>query len=391
MPKPTFRSFLGVAKDAIHTTLSADHNAGVTTINIVGTGVPASHTIVIVDGPLTEVRAVSAGGGTSALTVAATTNPHKANTYVYAQPTASVGPADYIPVKGDSLKLEDKIVQLADQGLRGSNVDQYGNVQGPRHNEWSFAGDVFVDTFGYLLGALLGAVDFAGGTPNTHTFANKNTGDGQPTPLLLHDFNAINTRVVAAALVEELALKFDPMGKLEYTAKGKGLASGVVTTPTPSYSTLTPVPTWLGLTSVGGSSLLTLVGADLALKRAVAAIHSQDGTQDPYAIFGGALAVEGKVAFVMEDDTQLNNYLNNSQPAVLLTFTRGAGASQEQLQLQMTKANYESSSVNRGKEWVEVELAVKGIANTTDANTAGTGFSPIRAVLKNAKATGTYQ
>jgi hypothetical protein len=164
---PVYRSFLGVAKDAVTTTLSAAVAAGATTVNVVGTGVAASTTIFIWDGPLSESRAVSAGGGTSALTVAALTNAHPANCYVTAQLTASVGPADYIPVT--TLKPQDHYDLLEDKGYRGSMGDVYNGVQGTRYSDFDLGGDCFADTIGYLVGGLLGAVDFAGGSPNTHT------------------------------------------------------------------------------------------------------------------------------------------------------------------------------------------------------------------------------
>jgi hypothetical protein len=136
MPLATYRSFLGIAKDASATTLAAAVAAGATTITIVGTGVPASSTVFIWDGPLSESKAVSAGGGTSTLTVAALTNAHPANVYITSQLTASVGPTDYIPLT--SIEPEDMYTPLDDKGYRGSVGDVYNLVQGPAHSEFSW-------------------------------------------------------------------------------------------------------------------------------------------------------------------------------------------------------------------------------------------------------------
>ena len=78
MPVASYRSYFGVAKDAANTTLTAAVAAAAVTLPIAGTNVPALSTVTIIDGPLTESRAVTAGGGTNSLTVAALTSAHSA-------------------------------------------------------------------------------------------------------------------------------------------------------------------------------------------------------------------------------------------------------------------------------------------------------------------------
>jgi tail tube protein len=390
MPQPSFRSFIGIAKDSVNTTLSAAVAVGATTLPVVGTGIAASTTVVIVDGPLSEVRAVSGGGGTSSLTVAALTNAHPANTYVYAQLTASVGPTDYFPVT--SLEFKDNYAQLDDKGLRGSNVDTYNRIQGTVNSEISLGGDLYTDTIGYLLGGIFGATDFTGGTPNTHAFSVKNTGNGQPTPFVLYDFDVTNTRAFAGSKFSELAFKLDPAGLVTWTAKGMGMSSAVVSNPTASYSTVTASPAWQAAATIGGTAVLTVVSADVTIKRELDAIQTLDGTQNPYSIFQGRCSASGSMTIVMEDDTQLLNYLSASQPALDLTLTTGTGASQQYFQLHFTKCNYDSAVPKQGgKSYIELDIAFTGVANTTDATTAGTGYSPLKATIKNSKATGTFQ
>lgn len=387
MPQPSFRSYLGIAKDTVETYLTAAVAAGATTITISGTAVAAGSTIVIVDGPLTESRLISAGGGTSTLTVPALTYAHNVNTYVYAQ--ATVGPVDFIPVTG--MDFEDKYMRLDDKGMRGSNVEVYDHIDGVTASDWSVSGDLFPDTIGYWLGGVLGAIDFAGGTPNVHTIATKNTGDGQPTPFLLYVFDVTNTRAYASAKVEDLNIKLDPAGLLTYTAKGKAFASGVVANPTSSFSTLPPQAGWTIAATVGGASVNTLLQADVALKRKVEVLHTLDGAQGPYKIWGGQVSASGKLTFVMEDDSQLNNFINNSKPALDLSFLAGTGATQTGLALNFAKAGFKTGKPVYGKDYIELPVDFDGLANTTNANTAGTGYSPVKATLRNAKATATYQ
>jgi hypothetical protein len=322
------------------------------------------------------------------LTVAALTYAHPANVYVTAQLTASVGPTDYIPVT--TIDSEDKYAALEDKGMRGSVVDVFNIVQGPAHSEFSLAGDVFTDTIGYLIGGVLGATDFTGGTPNTHAFSLKNTSDGQPTAFTLYDFDVVNTRGFPSARFSEVAFKFDGQGMLTWTAKAIGIASGVVTTPTTSFSSVIPLPTWIGAVTIGGTAVTTLISGDLTIKRNVLPLQTLDTTQHPYRVFAGTLSVDGKLVFVMEDDVQLLNMINNSQPSLDITFTSGSGATTNYVQFHFTKAAYLTGKPMRSQEYVQLDIAFKGVANTTDATAAGTGYSPVKVTIKNQKATGSF-
>lgn len=389
MPLATYRSFLGVAKDASATTLAAAVAASATTVTIVGTGVPASSTIFIWDGPLSESKAVSAGGGTSSLTVTALTYAHPAGVYITSQLTASLGPTDYIPVT--TIEPEDMYTPLEDKGFRGSVGDVYNLVQGPAHSEFSVAGDVFADTIGYVVGGVLGATDFSSGTPNTHAFSAKNTGDTQPTAFTLYDFDVAACRGYPSARFSEVAFNFNNEGLLTWSAKATGMASGIVATPTPSFSTVAPLATWVGAVTIGGTVVNTLVDGDFNIKRPVNAIQTMDTTQHPYKIWSSApVSVDGKLTFVMEDETELLRMINNTQPSLDLLFTTGSGSSQQQIQFHCTKAAYRTAKINRGQDYVQLDVTFSALANTTDATTAGTGFSPCKITLKNTKATGTY-
>jgi hypothetical protein len=95
---------------------------------------------------------------------------------------------------------------------------------------------------------------------------------------------------------------------------------------------------------------------------------------------------------VFEDATVYNQFMNNTQPAVKLTFTP-AGANPNVITVQMTKCNFESFQhvMNDASGYVKATVSFRGLANTTDANTAGTGYAPIRIAVSNSKASGTFQ
>jgi hypothetical protein len=306
----------------------------------------------------------------------------------------AVAPTDFIPVMVDSLKPVDIIDPLYDTGLRGSMVTNYNYIPGRTRSTFDFGGHVFADTIGYPISGIMGAVATAGASaPYTHTVSLLNasaTGaDSQPISYTLTDFYAANVRSYAGIQIHDFSLKFNADGMLEYDAKGTGWASATVSTPTPAFSTVLPTPVWRGTVSIGGSAVSYAIEGNIDIKRNVTPIYGISGTQNPYQIFVGGLEVTGKLNFVMENDTELTRFLTNTQPALVLNWAYGAGASAVQLQATITKGAYVAAAIERGNDFVTVSVDINGQANTTDAGSSG-GFAPIKWVLQNAKASGTY-
>lgn len=306
-----------------------------------------------------------------------------------------VAPTDFIPVLASKLKPADNIDPLYDEGLRGSLVKDYNYIQGRANSTFEFGGPVFADTFGYALGGILGDVTTTGGSaPYTHAFSIKNataTGaDAQPTSFTLTDFYAANVRAYPGIQINNVNFKFTSDGLLDYDAKGMGWLSSTASTPTPSFSSVLPYPTWIGTISIGGTSVAYSTDGNIEMDRPVTPIYGMSNTKNPYQVFLGALETKGKVRFVMENDTQLLNYLNNTQPAITVNFTQGAGASLTQISFTVTKGAYTTGIIDRSKDFVEIEVDINAMANTTDTGSTS-GYGNIKWTLQNAKPSGTYQ
>jgi hypothetical protein len=307
-----------------------------------------------------------------------------------------VAPTDFIPVKSSSLKPVDVIGELlADDMAQGSLVKDYAYVQGRSNSTYDFAGPVYPDTIGYVLGGVLGSVTTTGGSaPYTHTISLKNASsvgaDAQPTAFTLTDFYAANVRAYPGMQFHDFSMKFTSDGLLDYDAKGTGYLSQTASTPTPSFSSVLPTPVWYATVSIGGSTISNVVDGNIDMKRPVTPIFGLANTKDPYQVFLGALETTGKIKFVMENDTELTRYLTNTQPALTFNWSQGAGATATQVQFTVTKGAYTAAMIDRSKDFVEIEVDVRAIANTTDAGSTG-GYSNIKWVLQNAKASGTYQ
>ena len=306
----------------------------------------------------------------------------------------AVAATDFIPVAKDSLKPVNIYDPLFDQGLRGSNTMNYNYIQGRSRSTFDFGGAVFADTIGYSLAGIMGAVATTGASaPYTHTISLLNSltsgADAQPISYTLTDFYAVGVRQYPGCQFSDFSLKFNADGMLEYDAKSTGWVSSTTTDPTPTFSTVLPTPVWRGTVSIGGSAVSYSMEGNIDMKRAVTPIYGISNTQNPYQVFLGALEVTGSIKFVMTSDTELTRFLSNSQPAIVLNWAYGAGASAVQIQATITKGAYTAAVYDRGDDFVSVSIELNGQGNATDAGASG-GLAPIKWVLQNAKASGTY-
>jgi hypothetical protein len=205
----------------------------------------------------------------------------------------------------------------------------------------------------------------------------------------LTDFYAVNVRSYPGCQFSDFSLKFNADGMLEYDTKTTGWASSTVADPTPSFSAILPTPVWRGTVSIGGAQVSTAMSGNIDMSRPVTPVYGISNIQNPYQVFLGPLEVTGKITFLMETDAELTRFLNNTQPAIVLNWSYGAGATAVQIQATISKGAYTAAMIERGEDFVQVSIDLNGQSTTTDAGSTG-GFAPIKWVLQNAKASGTY-
>jgi hypothetical protein len=91
----------------------------------------------------------------------------------------------------------------------------------------------------------------------------------------------------------------------------------------------------------------------------------------------------------MENDAELNRFLNNTQPTITIEWQYGSGAGAIGLVATISKGAYTAAVIERGQDYVQVTCDINAMANTTDAGAFG-GFAPIAFSLQNLVAAGTY-
>jgi hypothetical protein len=304
-----------------------------------------------------------------------------------------VAATDFIPYT--SITPFDNVTYLDDKGMRGSMVDEYGVIQGQIYSEFDISGDVFADTVGYMVAGVLGDVVTTGSVaPYDHTISvlNSQAQGAQPSTYTLSDYYSLpgdNTREFSGVQFASIDFKFSADALLTYTAKGMGYQSVKAVNPAPSFSTVTPLPAWTGTVTLGGTNIATLADGNCNITRPVTPIFTVDGNQRPYQMFAGPVTVGGAMTLVFESDTQLEYYLNNTQPSLEIAFTQGTGADAEVVYFQMTKCAFTVAKIERSKDYIELSVTYKAIANVSDHG-ASLGYSPILMVLQNKKVSGTY-
>ncbi|MCZ8512403.1 phage tail tube protein [Paenibacillus filicis] len=274
--------------------------------------------------------------------------------------TAATAPTVWIPWK--TLKMEDDIKQILDSGKRGSFAKDFNTYNSVMTGKGDIEGNVFPETIGYFLKGIFGQDTVTGTGPYTHSFTLSNN---QPSSFSLFDYDGVNERVYAGSVLEELGFKFTTDGDLTNSVKFQSKASAVGgSVHTPTFAN---TPMFLGFqnsVSIGGSTNTRLIGGDLNIKRAVKMTFGANNSQSPTKANVGALDVTGKLDFEIDDYTELNYYLNSTQPTVVFTFTSGTNI----LTIQMTKCAFEKiNGIDRSQDVVRISANIRGLYNATDA------------------------
>lgn len=301
----------------------------------------------------------------------------KETTYGTGVPATSFIPAT-------SIASEDVKNYVADNAMRGSAVDSYNQIPTQGWGTFNYDGPVFMDTVGLALKAMLGAEDLSGAGPYTHAMAVRNAGDFQPPSYTLVDYNGYEARSFPGSVCSSLAFTLDAGQLLTYSSQWQCLASAPVTKPTQSFSAKTATAGYKGVVTIAGSPSSLVENATITLARAVNPITVVNGATAPTQQWAGAVTVSGSATLVYTDDTFLTPMLNGTSTTIDINYANGA----DSLTLHCTNGLFTKAPITRnGNGWMEISVDFTGVANTTDANTAGGGYSPIKSTLVNTVST----
>lgn len=261
----------------------------------------------------------------------------------------------------NSLKFSDDYKKVIDEGRRASMVKDFAVYNTTRSGSVEIEADVYPETIGYFLKAMLNNYTVTGSSaPYTHKFQVGNT---LPPSMTLQEFYGPSERQYSGAVLEELGFKFDVENIVTFNAKFASKASTTVTNSTPNYTITNPFMGYTLTVKIGGSPNLNLVSGEFTIKRPVTLIYTANNTQDPSKFSAGRIEITGKMLFDIEDETELNYYLNAQQPSLQFTFTRDANTS---LDIVFNKVDFTKATPDISQEYVRVDAEFRALYNTTD-------------------------
>lgn len=314
------------------------------------------------------------------------------------QGTAVTTLAATCPVK--ATEFEDKFVMLTDDSLRGSMVDTYGEVQGPKNTEFSINGPIFSDWFPYFLVNILGDRTTTGAGPYTHAISLLNSGTAQPSTLTLINGGQLATtslaRTYSGCALSELTIKGNPESTfLEWSAKGLGWASADYPTAPPTFSPSAdaPMAAWRTGIGVGGTygsvPNATIRNWEVTFTRELKIEWTSQNSQNPFIIQRGKLGIAGSFyVSVPADESMLDYWLNNSQPQLQFLIDNGqASTAQRRVTIDLQLGAFGQTKINRGEEAIGYDVTFKGVGNTTNVG-ASAGYGPAKVTVINNTATG---
>lgn len=246
--------------------------------------------------------------------------------------------------------------------------------------------------------------------PYTHVFALLNgtvgatAGPSQPPTFTVTDRNGIAANGAdqyGYTCFSDLTITGNADKLLDFTAKATcaSRATALSATGTTLVSNELATPSWRTATGIGGPAASTTLVKDIAehsitITRAVKALNSEQGSQQPYVIARGKQGATGKMTLMPAiDDSSLIALLTNTQPQLQFVTANGlSGAALRSLQVDILLAAYETDDITDGAELFGYDPTFKAVHTAASSGGitmtgASGGKGAVKVTLVNAQPT----
>lgn len=292
---------------------------------------------------------------------------------------------------------KDRLPPIKDKAQRGSMAGTYGQQQGSGHAEWTIEeSPVMYDMLPYFLNNILGDITTSGAGPYTHVHSLLNSGAAQPGTFTIFDWEGTPTnsgRQWPGIVVTELVIKGNPESEyITWSAKGLGwLSAAMAAAPVAAPTSDRPMPAWRAEIKINTVAVKAYGEWEITITREAEAEHTSQNSQQPYKIQRGELTATGSLAVRKpSDETQLQQYLANTQPALnIVADNGGLTTAKRSIDIQCSVIGFDDTSLDRGELAIGYKQTFEALANSTDAGASG-GSSPIKITVINNTVGGTY-
>lgn len=216
----------------------------------------------------------------------------------------------------------------------------------------------------------------------THQFSLlNNAGEGnQPPSITVTDYDGDVWRQLAACQIDELSIKGNATGLVDYTTTLMGNPASTPSTPTPSFSGSQATPGWAVAVLLGGTLIPTVMDWTVDLKRGTKPIPSLTGVEEYFTYYAGPIVPSGKLTFIEQSGSPyIAQYLSGATETLeFFSYDLSSGSA---MHIQSSKCIFKTAELDRSKEYVEVAMDFEMLPSSTDA-TAG-GVSPLQVTVAN--------
>lgn len=222
-------------------------------------------------------------------------------------------------------------------------------------------------------------------------------GQAQPVTHTLTEINGITAgsgaRQYTSFSVEEVSIKITPEGLVMHDSKAQAfLSNPAAAAPTGlSTSGVNPNPGWSASVMVSGTQMGNISEIELDLKRAIDAVDTVDGSQNPMQLRRGPVDVSGKLTFIARDESPFLTYLQQTSVPISVIVGNGVnGVGQLQTQFDIAAAKYVTGTkLDASKAAIAYQVEFDSLPAGSLAGWTG-GESGIRTTSINSVLPGTY-
>lgn len=226
--------------------------------------------------------------------------------------------------------------------------------------------------------------------PYTYAWSLLNSGGGQPAShTLTHKLGTtatVGARSYPGFCMSQMNFTFNAESELfSWTGQGTSYPSAPASVaPTANPTGILPIASWqtkvgIGGPASGGTLVNTVTDGEIDITRELLPIFTATGSQLPYIIQRGGVAVTGKLNFgAVSDESALLYMLNNTKPQVQIVCSNGlSGANLISIQIDIQVAAFTAATPDTSKAAVGYQDSFETDFNTTNAGGSG-GMSPIK-------------
>lgn len=281
-----------------------------------------------------------------------------------------------------SLKAEDMIEDNVDESFRGQAAKDQGFYPGFRSARITITSPLAQFPTGYFFKGFFGTDTPTGaGDPFTHTFTELDTGSPPTFTVTVYDATVATARAFTNCVVQRFRITLANKGLVMMEAVLMGKYEALQTKPTAVFDTSPHyVPYQAALTIAAGAST-KLIQFEQIMEREVEPVFGFSNSQDLSTMSGARISITGNMIFAVADNTEIEYFRANTQPAVSVLITNTASHT---LTLQMTKCAFTNgTAIDQSGPYVRVNAKYRAIRNATDAG-------PGTAILLNAVSTTGY-